>query len=305
MQHFLTIDALGAARLDALLRVALDLKSRRRAGITEHVLAGKTLAMIFEKPSLRTRVSFEAAMTELGGRAMYIRGEEIGIGKREALQDVAAVMGRMVQGLMGRVFRHETVVGLSQHAGVPVINGLCDRHHPCQALGDLLTIREHFGTTKDLSIVFVGDGNNVARSLAQACVLGGSRFTLACPPGYGFAADELAAFGPSVREINDPEQAVAGAQVLYSDVWTSMGQEAEQAKRLRDFHGYQINERLMQLAGRPKVMHCLPAHRGEEITDGAMDHPDSIVYDQAENRLHAQKAILRVLMARDGAALLG
>lgn len=300
-KHFLSLDALSPAQIAELLAVAVYLKRRRAQGITEHALAGKTLAMVFEKPSLRTRLSFEQAMTELGGRSLFIRGEEIGLGKREPIQDVARVLSRYVQGIMARVFKHESIVGLAKFGSVPVVNGLCDRFHPCQALGDLLTIREHLGTTKGLKIVFVGDGNNVARSLAHATVLGGSQFVLACPAGYGWSAADRTAFaGQAVSEVNDPQQAVADAHVLYTDVWTSMGQEAEQAKRVRDFQGYQINSALIAQA-RPdaRIMHCLPAHRDEEITDEAVEHPRSLIFDQAENRLHAQKAVLRLLMAPD------
>ena len=299
--HFLSLDTLTAGEFADLLAVAIYLKKRRAQGIPEHALAGKTLAMVFEKPSLRTRLSFEQAMTELGGRSVFIRGEEVGLGKREPIQDVARVLSRYVQGIMARVFKHESVAGLAKHGSVPVINGLCDRFHPCQALGDLLTVQEHFGTTKGLKIVFVGDGNNVARSLAHATVLGGSEFVLACPSGYGWSADDRAKFaGQPVSEVNDPSTAVTGAHVLYTDVWTSMGQEAEQAKRIKDFQGYQINAGLIaQARGDARIMHCLPAHRDEEITDEAVEHTRSIIFDQAENRLHAQKAILRLLMAND------
>ena len=304
MRHFLSIDALEAGVLADLLLVARYLKRRRAAGMSEHALAGKTLAMVFEKPSLRTRISFEVAMTELGGRAMYIRGEEIGIGKREAIQDVARVLGRMVQGIMARVYRNETVTALAEHSGVPVINGLCDLHHPCQALGDLLTIVERFGDAKGLKVAFIGDGNNVSRSLAQICALAGAEFVLACPEGYEFTAAELEGVS-GVTMVRDPRQAAAGAHVLYTDVWTSMGQEAEREERLKDFAAYQVNEALLS-AARPDavVMHCLPAHRGEEISDGAMDHPRSIVIDQAENRLHAQKALLRLMLADDASAVI-
>ncbi len=301
MKHLLTISQLSADELTDLLDHAVYLKARRTRGIPETRLAGKSLAMVFEKPSLRTRLSFEVAMTELGGRSLYIRGEEVGLGVREEVRDVARVLARYVQGIMARVFKHSSVAGLAEHAGVPVINGLCDQHHPCQILADLLTIREHLGTLKDLNVVFVGDGNNVARSLAQACVLTGSRFVLARPAGYGFTAADQAAFGSAwgsqVVEIDDPTRAVAGANVLYTDVWTSMGQESEKAARLKDFQGYQINESLMAKAHpEARVMHCLPAHRDEEITDFAMEHGRSIVFDQAENRLHAQKAVLSRLL---------
>jgi len=301
LKHFLSLDTLTPREFTELLAVALYLKRRRAQGITEHALAGKTLAMVFEKPSLRTRLSFEQAMSELGGKSIYIRGEEIGLGKREPIQDVARVLSRYVQGIMARVYKHESIAGLAQYGSVPVVNGLCDRYHPCQALGDFLTIREHLGTTSGLKIVFVGDGNNVARSLANATVLGGSEFVLACPAGYGWSdADRVRYKGQPVSEVADVQQAVAGAHVLYTDVWTSMGQEAEQAKRIHDFQGYQINTTLINQA-RPdaRIMHCLPAHRDEEITNDAVEHPRSIIFDQAENRLHAQKAVLRLLMAND------
>ena len=300
-KHFLSLDTLSPREFAELLAVALYLKRRRAQGITEHALAGKTLAMVFEKPSLRTRLSFEQAMNELGGKSIYIRGEEIGLGKREPIQDVARVLSRYVQGIMARVYKHESVAGLAQYGSVPVVNGLCDRYHPCQALGDFLTIREHLGTTSGLKIVFVGDGNNVARSLANATVLGGSEFVLACPAGYGWSEADRARYrGQPVSEVADVHKAVAGAHVLYTDVWTSMGQEAEQAKRIQDFQGYQINAALIDQA-RPDacIMHCLPAHRDEEITNDAVEHPRSIIFDQAENRLHAQKAVLRLLMAND------
>jgi ornithine carbamoyltransferase len=308
MKHFLTLDGFEAADFHGLLSLAGYLKDRRRKGIPDHCLAGKTLAMIFEKPSLRTRLSFEVAMVDFGGRGIYIRGEEIGLGEREPVQDAARVLSRYHHGIMARVFKHQTVTGLAQWAGVPVVNGLSDDSHPCQALADFQTIHEHLGTVKGLRMVFIGDANNVSRSLAHACILSGSTLVLACPKDYAFTPADIAGFGThwgtSVVQYHDPAQAVANADVLYSDVWTSMGQEAEKAIRLKAFQGYQINEKLLAMAPKAKVMHCLPAHRGEEITDGAMESPQSIVFDQAENRLHAQKAVLRVLMSADGPALL-
>ncbi len=299
--HFLSLADLDHDGFTALLDLAVWLKARRRAGIEEDACRGRALALVFEKPSLRTRLSFEQAMVQLGGTVTYIRGEEVGIGTREAVQDVARVLGRYYDGVMARVFRHDTVTGLARWAGKPVINGLSDTEHPCQALADLLTVREHLGRIDGLKVVFVGDGNNVARSLAHACRLAGSRMVLACPKAYAFAAAEAAALG--VEVVHDPVAAAKGAHVLYSDVWTSMGQEAEKAQRLRDFAGYQINEALLAHAdGQCRIMHCLPAHRDEEITDGAMEHPRSIVFDQAENRLHAQKAVLRMLLGREPAA---
>jgi len=301
LRHFLSIDAIDRVLFEDYLATAIYLKRRRAQGIVEHALQGKTLAMIFEKPSLRTRVSFEVGMAELGGRAMYIRGEEVGLGTREPVRDVARTMSRMVQGIMARVFKHQTICDLGRHATVPVVNGLCDRHHPCQALADFLTIREHFPDTRALKVVFIGDANNVCRSLARACLHGGATFTLACPQGYGFTEDDKQllgeAWGRSVTEVHDPVTAASGAQVLYTDVWTSMGQEAERERRLRDFQGYQINAALLALADpQARIMHCLPAHRGEEISDDMVEHPRSLIFDQAENRLHAQKAILRLLM---------
>jgi ornithine carbamoyltransferase len=308
IRHFVSLDELSAREFEDLLAVAAYLKRRRARGVPEHALGGRTLAMLFEKPSLRTRLSFEIAMTELGGSAIYVRGEEVGIGSREPARDVARVLGRYVHGIMARVFKHQTILDFAREAGVPVINGLCDQHHPCQALADFQTIREQFGAEPGLKVVFVGDANNVCRSLARACVLGGARFVVACPKGYGFSeADRArwgAGWGSQVDEVNDPALAASGAHVLYTDVWTSMGQEAERERRLRDFQGYQVNEALLARA-RPdcRVMHCLPAHRGEEITDGAVEHPRSVIFDQAENRLHAQKAVLRLLLGQDAAAV--
>ncbi|MHC5068151.1 MAG: ornithine carbamoyltransferase [Planctomycetota bacterium] len=291
-----------------LLALAVYLKQRRRAGVVEQALAGKTLAMVFEKPSLRTRASFEVGMTELGGRAMYLSKAEVGLGEREPVQDVARVLSRYVHGIMIRTFAHQTVCDLAEHASVPVINGLCDEAHPCQALADMLTIYEHRGAVSGQRVVFIGDGNNVARSLARACVLAGSEFVLACPQAYAFSAADQAAFGDawgsSVQQIHDPAAAVAGATVLYTDVWTSMGQEAERAERLAAFAGYQINDALLaQAADGAIVLHCLPAHRGEEISEGAVEGAASRIFDQAENRLHAQKAVMRLLMADDRDAI--
>jgi len=308
MKHFLSLDELTSADFHGLLALAGYLKDRRRKNIPDHCMTGKTLVMIFEKPSLRTRLSFEVAMVDFGGHGIYLRGEEIGLGEREPVQDAARVLSRYHHGIMARVFKHATVAGLAQHASIPVVNGLSDASHPCQALADFQTIHEHFGSVAGKRIVFIGDANNVSRSLAHACVLAGSTLVLACPKDYAFTAEDIAAFGASwgtsVIQLHDPAQAVANADILYSDVWTSMGQEAEKAIRLKAFQGYQINEKLLSMAPKAKVMHCLPAHRGEEITDGAMESAQSIVFDQAENRLHAQKAVLRVLMSADGPALL-
>jgi ornithine carbamoyltransferase len=308
-KHFINLNDLSPAQFHDLLAVATYLKRRRAQGIPETALAGRTLAMLFEKPSLRTRLSFEVAMSELGGRSLYVRGEEVGMGTREPARDVARVLSRYVQGIMARVFKHQSIVELAEHGSVPVINGLSDECHPCQALADMLTIKEHLGTIAGLRIVFIGDANNVARSLARACILGGSQFVLACPEDYAFTAEDIAGFGAAwgkdVVQVHDPATAVAGAHVLYTDVWTSMGQEAEKAQRLAAFHGYRIDDALIAKArGDARIMHCLPAHRDEEITDSAVEHPRSIIFDQAENRMHAQKAVLRLLMAGDAAAVI-
>ena len=300
MRHFISLDNVSAAEFADLLTLAAYLKRRRAQGLRDHVAGGRTLAMVFEKPSLRTRLSFELAWTELGGHAIYIKGEEVGLDVREPTPDVARVLGRYVHAIMARVYKHRTVELLAEHGGVPVVNGLSDLGHPCQALGDFQTIAERFRRINGLKVVFVGDANNVSRSLARACILAGSEFVLARPDGYAFTAEDRTAFGSAygsqVREERDPAKAAEGAHVLYTDVWTSMGQEAEKAARLAAFQGYQIGAPLIAGA-RPDaiVMHCLPAHRGEEVTHDAMEHARSAVWDQAENRLHAQQAVLRMI----------
>jgi ornithine carbamoyltransferase len=292
-----------------ILAVAHYLKRRRVWGIIEHALAGKHLAMVFEKPSLRTRMSFEIGMCELGGRASYLGGEEVGMGRRELPIDVARVLSRYVDGIMVRTFHHAAVRDLASYAAVPVINGLCDHLHPCQALADALTIEEHLGGLSGRRIVFVGDANNVSRSLGRICIQLGASFVLACPAAYAFGAEDIAdfgaAWGTTVQQVHDPRAAAAGADILYTDVWTSMGQEREREERLRSFQGYQVNGELLRLAAPDcRVMHCLPAHRGEEITAEVLEGPASIVFDQAENRLHAQKAVLRLLLATDRDAVI-
>jgi ornithine carbamoyltransferase len=304
-RHIISLAELSAQDFDDILKVAAYLKARHKRGVPETALAGKSLAMIFEKPSLRTRLSFEMAMVQLGGHATYIRGEEVGLNVREPVKDVARVLSRMVNGIMVRTFAHQNVVDLAAHATVPVINGLSDASHPCQALADILTMREHFGDDlKGFKVVFVGDGNNVARSLARACVHVGAKFVLAAPVAYQFTKDDQADFGKdwggAITQTASINDAAKGADVLYTDVWTSMGQEAEKAKRLADFAGFCIDESLIAKSSpRVQVLHCLPAHRGEEISDAAMEGPQSLIFDQAENRLHAQKAVLRLLMADD------
>jgi len=300
MRHFLSIADQSAVQLVKLLDLARDLKAELKAVGNKPLLQGKALGMIFQKPSLRTRVSFERGMEQLGGTAMYLSPAEIKLGERESVPDVARVLSRYVDAIMARVFAHSDIVTLAEYATVPVINGLSDLSHPCQALADVLTIREKLGALKGAKLAYVGDGNNVCNSLLFAAAKLGMNMSVAAPQGYepdpailaqarGFAA----ASGSQIISGNDPGQAVAGADVIYTDVWTSMGQEAETQARLNAFRPYQVNQRLVSRA-KPEVlvMHCLPAHRGEEITDEVVDGPHSVVFDQAENRMHAQKAIL-------------
>jgi len=307
-RHLLTLDDLTAQDIAALFEMAADLKARRREGALHPLLAGKTLAMIFEKPSLRTRVTFEAGMTQLGGHAIYLTPADIRLGERETVQDAARNLERWVDGIVARTFSHQMVERLASYSRIPVINGLTDRCHPVQILCDLFTLWEKRGRVRGLKVVFVGDGNNVCHSWLEGAARVGVNFTLACPKGYGPDPDVLsrtqaqaAASGATLTVTHDPATAARGADVLYTDVWTSMGQEEERARRLRDFQGFQVDDRLVGLAGPDVlVMHCLPAHRGEEITDEVMDGPHSIVFDEAENRLHMQKAILVRMLGEKG-----
>jgi len=303
MRHFLTIIDQSPDTLRHLLAEAARLKADTTAGRFADTLRHKVVGLVFEKPSLRTRVSFEAGVAQLGGSSLFQAGNEVGLGVREPLQDFARTMSQYVNAIVLRVFAHETVEKVANYATVPVINGLSDTSHPCQALADVLTVQECFGDVTGKTVAFVGDGNNVARSLAVLCGKLGMRFVLAHPPGYGFPDDFKTAYlkvvGPTLpAEISDPAAAVKAADVIYTDVWTSMGQEAERAKRLTDFAPYQVNAALLKKAPKhAKVLHCLPAHRGEEITDDAIEGPASVVFQQAGNRMHAQKAVLEWLMA--------
>jgi ornithine carbamoyltransferase len=260
------------------------------------------IALIFEKPSLRTRVSFESGIAQLGGTSLYLPGNEVGLGWRETLADFSRTISQYVDALVLRVYRHDTLTALAEHSSIPIINALSDLSHPCQALADLLTIRELFGSETGRTLAFVGDGNNVARSLAVACGKLGVRFVLACPNGYGFddafKEEYRVKVSPTLpQEVHDPVTAVRDADIVYTDVWTSMGQEAEREERLRRFTPYQVNAALMAQA-KPgcKLLHCLPAHRGEEVTDEVIDGPCSAVFQQAGNRLHTQKAVLEWLL---------
>jgi ornithine carbamoyltransferase len=305
-RHFLHIADYSAAELQALLDLAVRLKKEWRRGGNRPVLKDRVLGMVFQKPSLRTRVSFDMAMRHLGGDALYLSPAEIGLGGRESVADVARVLSGYVHAIMARTFAHDHILELARWSGVPVINGLSDYNHPCQALADALTILERKGRLAGLNVVFVGDGNNVAVSLLHICARLGANFTLASPAGYDLEtrAAELgrqfaAESGASVRFERDPHAAVRGADVIYTDTWTSMGQEAETEKRKQVFPPFQVNAALVaEAAPDAMVMHCLPAHRGEEITDEVLDGPQSAVFPQAENRMHAQKAILAHLLAQ-------
>ncbi len=299
-RNLLSISDLTPAALAYVLDTALRLK---RDG-HEPLLAGRSLALLFEKPSLRTRVSFDVAMQQLGGTAVYLSQAEVGLGQREPVADVARVLSRYVQGIAARTYSQQTLVDLARFAQIPVINALSDDEHPCQALADLLTILERTGDLRGVRLAFIGDGNNVATSLIAAAAMAGMRFTIASPPRYRltetaieFARTLAAATGGAVREAETPQDAVRDADVVYTDVWTSMGQEESHGARLRDFAGYQVNAELMALApSHAMFMHDLPAHRGEETVDEVIEGPQSVVFDQAENRLHAQKAILALLL---------
>ena len=308
VKHLTTVADLTGQDIEAIYRIAADTKRQIKQGVRGGQLAGRVLGMIFEKPSMRTRLSFEAAMIQAGGHALDIRGPEIGLGEREDARDVARVMSRYVDAIMVRTFEHENVEALARNSEVPVINGLSDYAHPCQALADLFTVREKLGSLEDVRLAFVGDGNNVARSLAMLCGRLGVQFTLSAPAGHEFDAAFLAkaaaavGAGPEIAMTPDPAEAVKAAHVVYTDVWASMGQEDEAAERKKTFRPYQLNADLMSHAPEDAlVMHCLPAHRGDEITDDVMDGPDSIIYDQAENRLHVQKGLLFFLLGAEGA----
>lgn len=290
-----------ADELRDVVDLALHLKREHRAGISHReVLRGRTLAMVFQKPSLRTRVSFEVGMTHLGGHAVYLGPEDIKLGQRETTEDIALNLSRYVDGIMARVFGHDVVEELARYATVPVINGLSDLHHPCQALGDMLTIREKRGDLRGAVLAFIGDGNNVAHSLLEAAVQLGVQFRIACPPGHEpdtAIVNAARGAGGVVSIVRDPEDAARGADVLYTDVWASMGQENEVADRRPVFQPFTVDVDLVAAANPGcLVMHCLPAHYGEEISYEASRLPSSVLFDQAENRLHAQKAVLALLL---------
>ena len=301
VRHITNLCNLSSEEIFEILELARNLKLESRAGIRHGMLSGKTLAMIFQKPSLRTRVSFETGMWQLGGHAIYLGPSDINLGQRETTEDIALNLSRYVDGIMARVFEHRTIVELAEHATVPVINGLCDTYHPCQGLADLLTVWEKKRGFEGLTLAFIGDGNNVAHSLINGCAKVGMAFRIACPEGFEPDEGIVAAAresGASVKIHHDPREAAAGADVLYADVWVSMGQEDEATSKQSSFHGFTIDEALLSEARADAIiLHCLPAHYDEEITYGASRSGGSAIFDQAENRLHAQKAVMALLMA--------
>ncbi|MBZ0299005.1 MAG: ornithine carbamoyltransferase [Anaerolineae bacterium] len=303
MKHFLDLTDWSSQDLRYLIRLAQQLKLEWHSGGNRPVLAGKTLGMIFQKPSLRTRVSFDVGMQHLGGHAIMLGPEEIGLGKRESIADVARVLSSMTQGIMARVFAHSHVTELAKWSRVPVINGLSDDSHPCQAMADILTIVEHFGYTDGLRLAYIGDGNNIAMSLLRACAAFGIHYRIASPEGYELPARivaEVSASHPALHIdlLRSPADAVQAADIIYTDTWVSMGQEDEAAARVPAFQGYRVDADLVARAEKHTiVMHDLPAYRGKEITDDVADGPQSVIFAQAENRLHAQKAILVSLLS--------
>jgi len=303
-RSFVSVNDLNIEEMHLVLEMAADVKRKQQRGEKSNVFEGKTLGLVFQKPSLRTRVSFEVAMNQCGGRGLYLSPGEVGLGERESVEDVASVLSRFVDAIAARVFGHDLVVGLAKHASIPVINALSDWEHPCQALADLQTMQERKGRMKGLKMSFIGDGNNVAASLALACAKVGMHFDVASPAGYELPAAiwdqakaDAAKTGAVLRQVRDPKDAAKGCDAFYGDVWASMGQEKEREKRVRDFKGYQINKELLAIAN-PEclVLHCLPAHYGEEITKDVSRIPQRAIWDQAENRLHAQKALLLLLL---------
>jgi ornithine carbamoyltransferase len=302
MRHFLDLLDLTSEEIHHLLSEAAHLKAAHKQGKTTPVLLGKVLGMVFEKPSLRTRVSFQAAIAQLGGSSVFLPGNEAGLGSRESIPDFARTISEYVDAVVLRTFSHATVEAFAAHASCPVINGLSDYYHPCQALGDLLTMRELLGDLKGRTLVFVGDGNNVARSLAIGCGKLGVHFILAAPKGYGFDEPFMQTYRRLIPQGDmlmngEPGHAMSKADIVYTDVWASMGQEAEQEERRRQFAAFQVNASLLQLTpAHARFMHCLPAHRGEEVTSDVIDGERSVVFQQAGNRMHAQKALLQWLV---------
>ncbi len=304
-KNLVSVADLERVDIDELFALTAEMKKSSKRGATDLCLAGKTLGMIFEKSSMRTRVSFEVAMTQMGGHAIYLSKHDINLGERESIKDVSKVLSRFIDCIAIRTYDHKTVIELADSSSVPVINALSDYSHPCQALTDLYTIKEKKGSLDNVNLAYVGDGNNVARSLAFLCAKLKVSCTIASPENYELSAQFLNELENNVKgkdsyikQIRDPREAVKGADVIYTDTWISMGEEKEAETKRQDFKGFQVNNELISYAKKDVfVMHCLPAHRGEEITDDVIDGDHSIVYDQAENRLHVQKALLKLLIS--------
>ena len=301
-KDFLSILDITQEELFEILSLAERLKRQKRAGVPHELLRGTTLAMIFEKSSTRTHISFEVGMNELGGHALFLNAKDLQIGRGEEIRDTARVASRYVSAVMIRANRHSTIEELAENASIPVINGLSDSEHPCQLLADILTIKEHYGEIRDLRVAWVGDGNNVCNSLVLSSPLTGMDITVASPKGYEVSpqlVQRAKTLGGKVRMVKKPEDAVKDADIIFTDTWVSMGDEAERAKRLSAFQGFTVDNRLLARASPDaRVLHCLPAHRGEEITGEVIDGPQSLVWDEAENRLHAQKALLVKLLKK-------
>jgi ornithine carbamoyltransferase len=302
MKHFLSVGDLSTADVEDLFRVAAEWKARTKAREVRTSLAGYSQALVFEKPSLRTRVTFEVGMAQLGGASVYLAGHDIGLGRRESVADVARNLGRWVDIIIARTFAQATVDELARHAGIPVVNALSDHEHPCQALADFFTLWERGVDLARTRLAWIGDGNNVCHSLMLMAALLGTEMMVATPPGYEPDAKVLETargWGGRISVTGDVPEAVRGADAIYTDVWISMGQESERERRLEAFSRYQVNDRVMGFAKPEAVlMHCLPAHRGEEVIDAVLDGPRSVVFDQAENRLHVQKAVLLRLLSK-------
>ncbi len=300
-RDFLHITDFTFNEIEEVFDITRKMKSDLKRGIVNHPLKDKTMAMIFAKPSARTRISFETGMVQLGGYAIYLSPQDIGIGKREAVKDIAQVISRYNDVIMARLFEHKHILELAEYSSVPVINGLTDLNHPCQVMADIFTVLEHRGDLKDLKVAFIGDGNNVANSWINLAARIPMHFVLASPSGYDPDPDILKNASDAglseIEIVHDPVKAVKEVDVIYTDVWASMGQESEKEKRMKDFLPFQVNSELLKHANKDvKVMHCLPAHRGDEITDEVIDGPSSIVFDEAENRMHIQKSIIVKLM---------
>lgn len=297
VRHFLTLADLTPTELSDLLDHAIALKKAHRAGEIRDSLRNRVLAMIFEKSSTRTRVSFEAGMAQLGGAALFLSPRDTQLGRGEPIEDSARVISRMADAVMIRTFEHEVIETFARHSRVPVINALTDDFHPCQLLADMQTWREHRGAIEGATVAWIGDGNNMCNSYIMAAGQFGFQLVIACPPGYEPDPALVSAHSDRVRVVSNPEEAATGANLIVTDVWASMGQEDEQGARLKAFTPYQVNPALMQLADKDALfMHCLPAHRGEEVSADMLEHPGAVVWDEAENRLHAQKALLEFLL---------